>query len=81
MVQHVLEPSKEVKGLDEIATVVESPGHGREIFDSGSDVVGALFEDRAPLVVRQVPPGRGLSDKYQGRTRRRWPAEALLARL
>ena len=81
MVRHILEPSREVEGLAEIATVLEPPGHGREIFDSGSDVVGALFEDRAPLVVRQVPPGCGLSDRYQGRARRRWPAEALLAPL
>ena len=69
MVGQILEPGEEVDGLSELATMIELPGHGREIFDSGSDVVGALFEDRAPLVVRKVPLSRGFSDRDQGRAR------------
>src|SRR5437667_7147139 len=74
-------PGEEVEGLAELTTVIESPSHGREIFDSGSDVVGALFEDLAALVVRQVPPSRGFSDRDQGRARGRWAAKALSAPL
>src|SRR2546422_11045198 len=81
MVRPILEPGKEVEGLAKLATVVKTPGHIRELFKAVSDVVGALFQNRVPLVLREVPPSRRFPHGYQRRTRRRRPSDAPLTSL
>src|SRR2546425_12963472 len=74
MVRPILEPGKEVEGLAKLATVVKTPGHIREVFKAVSDVVGTLFENRAPLVLRVVPPSRRFPHGDEGHSLRARPA-------
>src|SRR3989442_14377888 len=78
MVRPILEPGEEVEGLAKLATVVKTPGHIREMFKAVSDAVGTLFENRAPLVLREAPPSRRFPHGHQGRGGRRRPPTVTL---
>ena len=52
MLWRELEPSKEVERLSEIPPVMQAPCDHRQVLDPDRDVVRALFEDRASVVLR-----------------------------
>jgi hypothetical protein len=47
-----LEPREEVERLAKVAAVVEPAGDRRQVLESSRDVMRALLEDPAPLILR-----------------------------
>jgi hypothetical protein len=52
----VLEPGEQVEVLTQVASVVQSPRNGREVFEPDGDVVGPTLENRPSLVLGEFPP-------------------------
>jgi len=52
-----LEPGQKVERPAQLARVVEPPCDRGEIFKGRRNMVRALLEDRAPLILGQIPPG------------------------
>src|SRR6185437_4890586 len=73
-----LEPGQKVERLADVAGMVEPPGDGREISPADRHVARAGLEDRAPLVLRELPPGIRLSDRDQHGALAVGPAQPLL---
>src|SRR6266852_5306414 len=57
-----LEPRDEVEGLAEFAAMVQAASDPWQVRKRARDMVRALFENGAPLVMWQRPPFRALSD-------------------
>jgi len=60
---------------------MESSGDRGKIFKADSDMVRLFLKDASPLVLREVPPGRRLSDGDKSRSRGQRPIQRLLALL
>ena len=73
-----LEPSEEVERLSEIPPVIQSPSDHRQALDPDRDVVRAFFEDRASVVLRELPPLLRLPDRDERGLGRRWATERIL---
>jgi hypothetical protein len=56
------QPGKEVERLTEVPAVVQPAGDRRKVVETGRHVAGALLEDPAALVLRQLPPSVCLRD-------------------
>ena len=68
--RNIREPGEKVEGLAEVASVVQAPGDRRHVLHRIGDVARASLENRAPFVLREIPPGRGLADRDERRARR-----------
>src|SRR5882762_4200308 len=62
MFRRVFEPGEKIKGLAEIAAVIELPRDRGQIFQRAGDVVRFCLKDLAPFFLRQLPPGGGFPD-------------------
>src|SRR5882762_4998171 len=60
--RRVFEPGEKIKGLAEIAAVIELPRDRGQIFQRAGDVVRFCLKDLAPFFLRQLPPGGGFPD-------------------
>src|SRR5712692_11181609 len=70
-----LEPRDEIKWLTEIPPVMETSCNSRQVRQRAGDMVRALLEDRASLLLRQLPPLRALADWDHRRGRRLRPSQ------
>jgi hypothetical protein len=75
----VLKPSEEIERLAKIAALVQLTGDRGQIAQARRDVGRALFEDRAALVVSQLPPSSRLGHRNEGGAGRLRASERRLA--
>ena len=70
----VFEPRKEIEGLAEIATVIETTRDCWEVFQADFDVSRSGFEYRPSFTLAKLPPGFRLRNWNKGGTGGFWPS-------
>src|SRR2546425_12563950 len=57
--------SQKVERLTKVATMMQSPGHGRKVFQPRLNMLRSFLEYRAPFVLGQRPPLGRFLDRNQ----------------
>jgi len=70
----IFEPSKEIEGLAEIATVVQATSDCWEVFQADPDVSRSGFEYPPPLTLAKLPPRLRLRDRNKSGMGGFWPS-------